>query len=262
MSYKLTYSVVLFNQSESEINQIVKNLEGTIPLSVNDFTIYLINNSVDNLGLTKYLAFLEKDNEHITAITPQKNLGFGAGHNMAINLVNSDFHFIVNPDVIIPDSYQIESMIKVAIETGAVLVAPKVLYPNGDLQPLVKLTPTVFDMAIRFLGEKVFKNRQRKFAHLDTGYDAPIISDNLPGSFLMGNTDVLKKVGGFDERYFLYMEDSDLSRKMATEGITMYTPNAYVEHELQRNNRKTFNGQVEMLKSMVKYFNKWGWRLW
>lgn len=258
----ISYSVVLFNQSPDDIEKLVNNILDTVPETISGFQLFLVNNSVTNDRVTDVIRELDRKNSNIISIVPSENKGFGAGHNYAINQAKSDYHFIVNPDVVIPDADQIDKLIECAELRNAVLVAPKVLYPNGDLQPLVKRTPTVFDMMIRFLGKSFFLTRQRHFAYLDTGYDQEILSNNLPGSFLMANTDILQQIGGFDERYFLYMEDSDLSRAMSEKGVTLYTPSAYIEHELQRNNRKKLSGQMEMIKSMIKYFNKWGWRLW
>lgn len=259
---KVSYSVVLFNQTGSEVRSLISNIINTVPGIVSSFKIYLINNSSDNYTLNKTLKELSEHDSRIIIIISPTNCGFGSGHNLAIERIKSDVHFIVNPDIVIPNSFQIEEMIRTIISPGIVLVAPKILSTTGELQPLVKRNPTVLDSLIRFLGPRFFKKRQEHFVFLDVGYDHPIVSSNLPGSFLLFDTRTLKKIHGFDERYFLYMEDSDISRTMSLQGTTLFIPTAFVEHEWQRGNTKTIKGIIEMTKSLYKYFSKWGWKLW
>ncbi|MGR8829892.1 glycosyltransferase family 2 protein [Leuconostoc citreum] len=73
-------------------------------------------------------------------------------------------------------------------------------------------------------------------------------------------TKSLQYVGGFDERYFLYMEDTDLTKSINQYGNAIFSPDFEVIHEWQRGNH-SLSGARLMITSMVKYFNKWGWRL-
>ncbi|SYW19991.1 glycosyltransferase [Oenococcus oeni] len=257
---KISYSVVFYNQSEEQIRRLVKNIIETVPPEVQDYKIYLINNSIYNFNIKHYLDVISHQDNNIIVFFPLKNKGFGAGHNYAISQINSDFHFVVNPDIKIPDSDQISQLIHIMQSTNATVISPKILFPNGHLQALIKKEPTVFDMMIRFLGPRLFVQRQRRYANLDIGYDKKIESVNMAGSFLIIRTSILKKINGFDERFFLYMEDADLCRGLSKFGETMYTPDAYVYHDWQRENRKSLKGILIMILSMIKYFNKWGWK--
>jgi hypothetical protein len=74
--------------------------------------------------------------------------------------------------------------------------------------------------------------------------------------------DVLKKVGGFDPRFFMYFEDADLSRKLQAEGFkTVYYPYVNITHLWQRESQKRLKMALIFMISGVKYFQKWGWKL-
>lgn len=141
------------------------------------------------------------------------------------------------------------------------LLSPLVLSPDGSVQLLTRNEPTVFDLGIRLLGPQVFRRRQEKFVNLNNGYDHNQQIYNATGSFMFLKTSTAKQIGGFDERYFLYMEDTDMTKKINEIGLALFSPEFEVMHEWQRNNH-SFRGSKQMISSMIKYFNKWGWKLW
>ncbi|WP_164512033.1 glycosyltransferase [Lacticaseibacillus daqingensis] len=257
---KLTYAVVFYNHSNDMVQHLYQNLTSTVP-SGYEYTLYLVNNSPANRELSECLKKIQKQDRHVVAINAAENRGFGAGNNLAIAQIESDYHLIVNPDIEIPDANQIRLMITYMEANKVVLLNPKIQDTSGQIQKLVKKNPTILDLGLRFLGSRVMAKRQANFVY-DGMYDCAHEVQVISGSFMVCNTGVLKKVGGFDERYFLYMEDTDLCRKFMSYGSIYYYPDAYVIHEWQRQNRKSLKGIRQMLVSMVKYFNKWGWRFW
>lgn len=73
----------------------------------------------------------------------------------------------------------------------------------------------------------------------------------------MVRTDVFRKANGFDERFFMYFEDADLSRRIRKKAAIVFYPNVYVYHAWKRDNTRSFKGIRIFLISMVKYFWKW-----
>lgn len=256
----LSYSIVLYRNSVEEVLKLYHNLVETVPRDC-QYIIYFVNNSKDDLQLEACLKQMTESDKNVVHITADSNNGFGAGHNLAIRQANSDIHILVNPDITIPDSKQISKLVAKMHDKKIVMCSPKILNTDGTIQKLVKRSPTVLDMGIRFLGKRIMTQRQNWFVYADQ-YDQLHEATNLAGSFMVCRTKVLKEIGGFDERYFLYMEDSDLTRSMARHGATIYYPDAYVIHAWQRENRKSLKGIFIMLQSMRKYFGKWGWKLW
>jgi GT2 family glycosyltransferase len=93
----------------------------------------------------------------------------------------------------------------------------------------------------------------------DHAYDVPFVS----GAFMCCRTSVLKRIGGFDEGYFLYFEDADLSRRIQQAGWrTVYCPDALVTHQWQRATHRSYVHMRLFVVSAIKYFNKWGWCFW
>ena len=82
------------------------------------------------------------------------------------------------------------------------------------------------------------------------------------GCFMMVRTHVIaQQLGGFDPHYFLYHEDSDLSRRvLANGGSILYTPDICVTHAWKRDSAHTLPATLHHLKSTIRYFNKWGWK--
>lgn len=65
--------------------------------------------------------------------------------------------------------------------------------------------------------------------------------------------------GGFDERFFMYLEDNDLSRRVGQVSRTMFYPHVSVIHEYKKGSYKNPKLLIYHITSAVKYFNKWGW---
>lgn len=259
---RISFSVVFYKNSIAEVNKIVSNIIHVIP-SEYEASIFLVNNCSEDVALTQNLNSLANEyRKQSIFVIDSENHGFGAGHNIAIARAQSDFHFIVNPDVTIPSTEDITKMVDYMVDNQVVLLSPLIKYPDGRVQHLVKRDPTVLDMLLRFMGTNVAKKRQEWFTYQPHGYEMIHSASNFPGSFLAFKTSTLQEVGGFDERYFLYMEDSDISRSMAGKGKAVFFPEASVVHSWQRQNRKSFRGVLQMISSMIKYFNKWGWKFW
>lgn len=257
----ISVAVVLFNNTKEDILKLVNNFHETFARY--DTTVYLVNNSPENITLRENLVEISSTYSEVEVITAKENKGFGAGNNLVLSELNSDYHFIINPDITIPDETQVEKIIDFMKENSDYgLLSPLIKYPNGEIQHLLKKKSTVFDMGLRFIGLPIFKKRKNDFISLPGGYNKIHFADNVPGSFMVFQTNLFKKIAGFDESYFLYMEDSDITMTVNQVSKTIFYPDAYVYHEWQRDNQKSIRGVFRMLKSMKVYFSKWGWKLW
>lgn len=72
-------------------------------------------------------------------------------------------------------------------------------------------------------------------------------------------TNILKKVGLFDEKFFMYLEDTDLTRRIHKVAKTIYFPYVHIYHEYGKGSYKNFKLLYYHIDSAIKYFNKWGW---
>jgi len=254
----LSVSVVLFC---NEKQQIKKAINSILKERLN-IKIYLIDNSP-----TDELRDLSKLDSRIVYIFNNANLGFGKGHNIAFRRSieeNVPYHLVLNPDVYFEEGVLEEFYSYMEKNPDVGLLMPKVLYPDGSLQYLCKLLPTPFDLfGRRFLNfgpfKKIVEKRNDIYELRFTGYNKIMEVPYLSGCFMFTRTKILEKVGLFDERFFMYLEDTDLSRRIHKVAKTVFYPNTYIYHEYGKGSYKNWKLLTYHIKSAIYYFNKWGW---
>jgi hypothetical protein len=181
--------------------------------------------------------------------------------------VDSRYHAICNPDIIFSTDIFLPLVNFMEAHPHIGLCCPKFLNPDGSVQHLNRRLPTVLDLFLRRLLpgalKPFFKRRLESYDMQDIGYESSYDVPFVSGAFMFCRTDVLKAIGGFDERYFLYFEDADLSRRVQEHGYrTVYFPDASVTHVLERMAHKSRRGAWLFMTSAYRYFCKWGFRWW
>jgi GT2 family glycosyltransferase len=137
---------------------------------------------------------------------------------------------------------------------------PKVYYPDGEIQYLCKLLPTPFDLIFRrFLPNSWTKKQTEKFELRNSGYNKILDVPYLSGCFMLLRTDALKEVGLFDERFFMYPEDIDLTRRINRKFRTVFYPEVSIVHHHARSSYLNLKMLWIHTTNMIRYFNKWGW---
>jgi GT2 family glycosyltransferase len=198
-----------------------------------------------------------------------RNGGFGYGHNLAmLSAPASRMMLVMNPDAALQENCLSHLMAFMEAHPQAGLVTPKVFYPDGRLQPLNKRWPTVLDLGLRlFLPPAAARipfiaKRLQHYSMMDMGYDTPYRLPFASGCCMLFRRDILMRLGGFDEGFFLYFEDADISQRVNEIAQTWFCPDATITHAWQRGSRKSFTLLWIMLQSAARYFAKWGLRLW
>ena len=174
-----------------------------------------------------------------------------------------DFHFVLNPDVYFQPE-ELEKMVsRMRIDESIGQLMPKVIYPDGRLQYLCKLIPTPFDLFFRrFLCgpfKELARNRAEQFELRFTGYKQEMDVPYLSGCFMLFRVSALNEVGLFDERFFMYPEDVDITRRMHAKYRTLFFPSAVIVHDHAKESYKSIKMLWIHVTNMIKYFNKWGW---
>ena len=249
----VTASIVTYKTRKEILSKAIESF-----LKASNGRLYVIDNSPDD-DARKLCNYSQV--EYIKTTT---NLGYGRAHNLALKKVlqSSEYHLILNPDVYFePDAVsKLTSFLDENERVG--LVMPKVLYPDGRLQPLCKLLPVPHHLlARRFMNKMkyIYEHINQEYEMAFTGYDHVTEVPFLSGCFMLVRTEALKKVGLFDERFFMYFEDTDLSRRINTHYQTLYYPDVEIFHYHERGHYKEQRLLWCGMKSAVKYFNKWGW---
>lgn len=253
---KVSASIVSYGGFDDVVQCVESLLENT---KGSDLEIYLIDNaSPDGTGARLY----EKYNgyENITVIQNEKNLGYGKGHNACLPMIKSDVHFVVNPDIKIDTDALSQTAQWLMRNTDVSIVTPRLLFLNGDVQNIAKRTPSVMALFARQLPFKFLKKYENYYLMLDKDLTVPTEVQFCSGCFFAMPASVFKKIGGFDEKYFMYVEDADITRKAMAEGKAMYLPQVYVYHAWNRKTRRSAKHFFMQIKSMLRYFKKWGFR--
>ena len=253
--YSITGSMLLYNNRAETLQRTIRCFLNT-ELSIK---LYIVDNSGDD---KKHI--IPKD-ERIEYIFNGKNVGFGAGHNIAIkkSLNKSNYHLILNPDIFFKNGVleKLHAFMEANNEVG--LVMPRICYFDGSNQYLCKLLPMPLDLILRRLNLSILKvllrSRLNRYELRFTGYDKIMDVPHLSGCFMFIRNEVLKKIGIFDENFFMYLEDVDLSRRIHKYYRTVYYPEAIVYHEHERGSYKNCRLLRHHIVSAIQYFNKWGW---
>jgi GT2 family glycosyltransferase len=251
----LVASVVLFkNDSTLAARAVMSALATDIVAKV-----IIVDNSPEDS-----LKSLENLDARVSYIFNPSNSGFGRGHNIAIKrsiTLGSRYHLVLNPDVefgreVIP--YLLDTLGQ-NDSIGAVM--PKIVFPDGRRQYLCKLLPTPLDLILRrFLpsswqSPRVQSLYELQSIPLDRISDVPTLS----GCFLLMRTCLLKQLGGFDERFFMYLEDVDLVRRVGAISRTVFVPQVEIVHHYAKGSYKSARLLGYHIASAIRYFNKWGW---
>lgn len=254
MSTKVTACIVLYKNNTGVLQNAIKSL-----LQANNlYLLFLVDNSP-----TVELKELAIDSRVIYIHNPS-NPGFGASHNVAIQKamdLGSKYHFIVNPDIFFDDNVIAPMVEYMANDDTIGMMMPQVLNNDGSIQNLPKLLPSPFSIFWRkfkkpvkayqrFINEYELREVPKNFI-----YNAPVLS----GCFTLLSLDAVKKIGMYDDKFFMYFEDWDLSRRMHKYYKTIYFPKVSVVHEYESGANKNPKLFRIFVNSAITYFNKWGW---
>lgn len=194
---------------------------------------------------------------------PSDNRGYGAGHNIAIRRAmasGADYHLVSNTDISCDPAALRRLTAYMEAHRDVVLAHPRITGEDGCEQYTARRLPDPFDLIIRRFTPSWFMPRRRAvylLKHSDKR--KPLNVPYVQGSFMLMRTDALKEVGLFDERFFMYPEDIDLTRRLHAFGRTMYVPGATVVHRHRQASRRSARLLSVHIFNMISYFNKWGW---
>lgn len=248
MYYTATGCIVTHNNQ----NVIYDTISSILKFTDNiDFKLYV----VDNASTDNTIQILENFKDDIILIKNDVNYGFSVSHNKVIDIINSDYHFVINPDIFI-DSYVVDEMCTFFYNNEDIVLAmPKILNFDSTVQYLPKKVPKIkyllsgfFPFLSKIRDEYTMKN-----------FDFSDITDIdfCSGCFMVCKTKTLKSVEGFDTRYFMYFEDIDLTLTLKQLGRVVINPHSYVYHLWNRDSHKNLKYLFIQILSMLKFFNKW-----
>ena len=252
----LNISIVLYHPKwEQEVLPLVDELMKVENLRM----IYLLDNSEEQISpLPSSLS-----HPKLRYVFNGANLGYGKAHNIALResaYDKTDFHLVMNSDIQV-HAEDIDAMHDWMLANPQVgQLMPKVVNPDGSQQFLAKRLPTPIDVfGRRFLPAWLIARRNARYELRDLDLTRPVNAPYLSGCFMLLRTTAAVEAGLFDERFFMYPEDMDLTRRIHRNGLTLYYPEWTIVHDHARGSYKDKRLLRIHIRNMCLYFNKWGW---
>lgn len=254
--YDITASIVAYKNDYKKIRTVLRSILGT----KHSVKVFLIDNSPTKKLETELKS--ELADRRIDYLHRPQNLGFGQGHNTAIRsaVLFSTYHIVLNPDLEFSPA-AIDNMFSfMEANPGVGQLLPKVYCSNGSLQSC-KLLPRPVDLFSRrfFSRFKWADKLNQQYEISEFNYNTCLNLPNLSGCFMFFRSSCLAATGGFDKRYFMYLEDVDLTRRIHSISQTIYYPFATITHEYQKGSYNNTKLLFYHIASAIKYFFKWGW---
>lgn len=249
----LGVSIVLYKTRVATVEDLLRQL-----IEQGASRIYLVDNSP--------ISFPTFDGwepaERVVVVRTGSNLGYGAGNNVAIrdSQLRHRYHLICNPDIQLEPGTlaSISATMERRPEVG--LCMPKVVGFDGTLHHVCKRSPVPIDYLAGAAFPRGWGARRRfRFEMRDRSYDEEMDVECLSGCFMFFRSTVLAQLRGFDERFFLYFEDFDLSRRARRVARNLYYPSLKIIHAHGRAHGSSWRMRAIFARSAMQYFNKWGW---
>lgn len=252
-SIKVSVGVVTYNSSNDIEKCLGSLIKHTNKKSI-ELSIYLYDNNSNDIKATQKI--VADKYPFVKIITSKQNKGFGYGHNKIIDEIKSDYHLILNPDIeFTQDTIQklieyLESNINIA------LITPEIRNTDKTIQQLPKIFPKIRYVLSSTI--PILAKYRTPYTMSEKTLTQPTNIQICTGCFMLARTNKLKSIGGFDENFFLYFEDFDLSMRMKKMGDIVYYPLANVTHVWHRDTKTSLKPFLLQVESMLKFYRKWG----
>ncbi len=275
MPVRLSASIVVYHSSLEELRSTVESLRDSFQAAraegkLDQAALWLVDNGSDDMSLLDRVvadALGDADWIGLEIVRGQGNVGYGGGHNLAITAANSDYHLVLNPDVIVSRRAIGEAIDYLEANAAVDLLTPHVVNPHGERQYLCKRYPSVLVLFLRGFAPGPLR---RRFTDSLQRYEMHDLLENqvrvgIPiatGCFMFVRTIALHRVGGFSPKYFLYFEDFDLSLRLGRTADIAYVPQVRITHSGGGAARKGWTHRRLFVRSAVTFFRDHGWKWW
>lgn len=253
MTARITASIVTYKTDKTELKECLDAL-----INNGVFKVYICDNSPTDSLRGFCSSFVRTE-----YVFNNGNIGYGAGHNVAIRKAVAEcskYHLVINSDVY----FKWDVLEKIAAYMDAnsdvAQVQPNVVYPDGTMQYACRMLPTPANLIFRrFMPKGMMERMNYRYLLKFNDHTKPMNIPYHQGSFMFFRTECFNKVGLFDERFFMYPEDIDITRRMHKHFKTMFWPEVTIVHAHRAASYKSKKMLKIHMVNMIKYFNKWGW---
>lgn len=216
---------------------------------------------VDNGSRDGSTAMVKEEFTEVAVIRNRINRGFAAACNQAIRDSRGRYLVLLNPDTRVREGALEEMVGFLDRHPDAGGGGPKLVNPDGTLQPSVRAFPNFKSSLQQFtiLGDiGLFRRSRREYLKKDFDYEQAAVIDQPMGAALFLRRGALEEVGLLDETFFLYFEEVDLCRRLSGAGWNLwYNPRAVIVHAGGRSTAQaTAQAFFRLQESQFRYFTK------
>jgi GT2 family glycosyltransferase len=214
---------------------------------------------VDNASGDDSAAYLK--NQHYKKILSSRNLGFAAAVNLAVGQAEGLYLLILNPDTSLsPDA--LHGLFEFAeCNPNAGIVSAMLISPEGGIQLSARTLPRRRDFILG-RGSPLFKlglTGEKEAGYIFPSDEQPLQVQSVSATALLIKHEIFKNIGGFDPRFFMYLEDVDLCRRISEKGLEIWIlPSVKIKHSWRKSSRtRPYFASYQHHLSVLKYFNKY-----
>lgn len=266
---KLSISVVVYKPDQDLLCRSLESLRASVDYARAALGIsahfQLVDNSCDEAqpALIQSTMNVALRGESMNLLVSDANDGYGAGNNKAIAKADSKYHIVANPDIFPDEDAIFQACQYMSCHPEVVMITPAVRGEDNQTHYLCKQNPSLFIMFLRSFApssiRKKFEQKLYRFEMRDHDYDKDIDNVDYPtGCFMFFRTAILKEINGFDEDFFMYLEDADIGRRAGKLGKVRYVPSVRVVHQWARGTHKSWRLRWVTIQSAFIYWKKWG----
>lgn len=189
---------------------------------------------VDNASHDGTAEAVERAHPWVRVVRSDTNLGFAAGNNLAARHARGRLLLLLNPDAVPEPGAIARGVARMAVESQVGMAGGRLLDAQQRTQPSARMFPSWLQELFVLSGLASRFPRSRWFGRFDRTWadpSHPAVVDWVPGAFAFVRRDLFERLGGFDERFFLYYEEVDLCRRIGAAGSKVaYWPELRVHH--------------------------------
>lgn len=255
---KICISVIIVNYKVPEfLRETIRSLRDAV---LYDQTEVII---VDNASRDRSQSIITSEFPEVIWIQMKNNVGFGTACNIGVKRARGTYVLLLNPDTVVSKNTLSVSVDFMESHPDVGLMGPKILNPDGSLQASCRRSfPSPADALCHFAGlDKLFP-KSKLFGKYNLTYKDPDNSsqvDAISGSYMITTKSLFEKIGGFDERFFMYGEDLDLCWRIRDAGYKVwYHPGTQIIHRKGKSSAKSkIRSKIAFYEAMVIFSEKY-----
>jgi GT2 family glycosyltransferase len=245
----LTIIIVNWNTRE-----LLRNCLASVETTVRTLSHEII--VVDNASTDGSVALLKERFPSVIVIENAANRGFGAANNQALTIMKGRYALLLNSDAVLKEHAAAELMACLASRPDAAMACGQLLNADGSRQNSIAAFPSLLTLLANMpLLEFLFP---RRFPGKRHTYTQPLEVDSGVGACLLVRRDAIAAIGGFDERYFFFFEETDWAYRMRQAGWKiLHCPGALIYHLQGQSIGHNVRSRIEFYRSRYQFFRKW-----